>query len=214
MQCEDGVVVLFISRVHFLNESIARYLQNSENMKVFVVSSQEGAEAVALQVSPDLVVVDSSHPEAMATVAAVRAHTATIGVVVLAMCGQDEEFLAWAQIGIRGYVGPESSLRDLASTLRRVGAGEVVCPSRLTARLLNQLAERSNKRATKTGIHALTLREREVVCLLADGLPNKQIAHRLRVTVPTVKNHVHNILGKWDVRSRGEAAASYRRTIR
>ena len=49
--------------------------------------------------------------------------------------------------------------------------------------------------------------------LLADGLPNKLIARRLQVALPTVKNHVHSILDKWDVRSRGEAAARYRRRV-
>ena len=97
--------------------------------------------------------------------------------------------------------------------VRRAGAGEVVCPPRLTALLLNRFADRSTDRTTRAGIHALTPREREIVELLADGLPNKLIARRLHVALPTVKNHVHSILDKWDVRSRGEAAARYRRKV-
>jgi len=207
------MVVLFISHVHFLREAVADFLRSSEDIAVFSASSQESAEAMALQVDPGLVVIDSSHSEAMAVVAAVRARIATVGVVVLAMRDRDEDFLAWADTGICGYVGPESSLCDLASTVRRAGMGEVVCPPRLTALLLNRFADRSSGRAIRAGIHALTFREREVVELLADGLPNKLIARRLRVAVPTVKNHVHSILDKWDVRSRGEAAACYRQKI-
>jgi DNA-binding CsgD family transcriptional regulator len=76
--------------------------------------------------------------------------------------------------------------------------------------LLNRFATRSSERVARAGVHALTTREHEIAGLLADGMSNKLIARRLQVALPTVKNHVHSILEKWDVRSRGEAAARYR----
>lgn len=207
------MVVLFISHVHFLREAVETLLRKSDVSTVHTAFSQESVEAAVAETEPNLVMIDSSHPEAMTIIAAIRARAAAMPVVVMAMRDQDEDFLAWADTGISGYVGPESSARDLVSTVRRAGAGEVICPPRLTALLLNHYADRSTSRATRAGIHALTLREREVVELLADGLPNKLIARRLRVAVPTVKNHVHSILDKWDVRSRGEAAARYRQKV-
>jgi DNA-binding NarL/FixJ family response regulator len=54
---------------------------------------------------------------------------------------------------------------------------------------------------------ALTTREMEVLELISKGYTNQQIAHNLVIEVGTVKNHVHNILEKLNVRSRGEAAA-------
>jgi len=207
------MVVLFISHVHFLREAVEMLLHKNDISAVRTASSKESAQAAVAEIKPNLVMIDSSHPEAMTIIASIRARAAAMPVVVMAMREQDEDFLAWADTGISGYVGPENSARDLVSTVRRAGAGEVVCPPRLTALLLNHYADRSTSRATRAGIHALTLREREVVELLADGLPNKLIARRLRVAVPTVKNHVHSILDKWDVRSRGEAAARYRQKI-
>jgi len=112
-----------------------------------------------------------------------------------------------------GYLEPDTSARDLVATVRRAAAEEVVCPPRLTALLFSRLADRSSGRITRAGIHVLTCREREIAALLADGLSNKLIARRLCVAVPTVKNHIHSILDKWDVRSRGEAAARYRQKI-
>lgn len=208
------MVVLFISHVHFLREAVASLLRGYEGIQVFSAGTEDAAHAVARDAAPELVIIDSSHPQAMAVVAAVRERVANIGVIVLATRDGDEDFLAWADTGIRGYLGPESSIRDIAATVRRAAVGEVVCPPRLAALLLNRLADRSTGRADRAGIHVLTLREREVVELLADGLPNKQIARQLQVAVPTVKNHVHSILDKWDVRSRGEAAARYRQKIR
>ena len=208
------MVILFISHVHFLREAVVMLFQKGKDMQVVTACSERTAEAAATSARPTLAVIDSSHPEAMAVAAAVRRSCAGVGVVVLAMREQDEDFLAWADTGIRGYLGPESSIHDLVTTVRRAGAGEVVCPPRLTALLLNRFADRSAGRMSRTGIHTLTVREREVAELLADGLPNKLIAYRLQVAVPTIKNHVHSILDKWDVRSRGEAAACYRQKIR
>ncbi len=207
------MVILFISHVQFLREAMVAILRGDEGLQAVGAFSHETADAAAIEFSPNIVVIDASHPEGTSLVAAVRAHVPKVSVVVLAMRERDEDFLAWADIGISGYLGPDTSARDLISTVRRAGAGEVVCPPRLTALLLNRFADRSNDRATRAGIHALTPREREIVELLADGLPNKLIARRLRVALPTVKNHVHSILDKWDVRSRGEAAARYRRKI-
>jgi len=207
------MVILFISHVSFLREAMVAILQGDEGLRAIGAFSRETAEKAALEFSPGLVVIDSTHPDGIDLVAAIRAHVPKISVVVLAMRERDEDFLTWADIGISGYLGPDTSASDLISIVRRAGAGEVVCPPRLTALLLNRFADRSSDRATRAGIHALTPREREIVELLADGLPNKLIARRLRVALPTVKNHVHSILDKWDVRSRGEAAARYRRKM-
>ena len=56
----------------------------------------------------------------------------------------------------------------------------------------------------------LTVREREILGLVAEGLSNKQIARRLSIRLSTVKNHVHSIMKKLDVRERGEAVIRLR----
>ena len=204
------MVILFISHVHFLRDALVAILQTGDDQQALGAFSRDTVEAAMSEVVPDLVIIDASHPDGTALVAAVRARAPQVSVIVLGLREQDEDFLAWATIGIAGYLGPDTSARDLLSTVRRAGAGEVVCPPRLTALLLNRFATRANDRATRPGVHTLTAREREIAELLAQGMSNKLIARQLRVALPTVKNHVHSILEKWDVRSRGEAAAYYR----
>ena len=206
------MIILFISQVHFLREALIEVLRGGEGIMAFGAFSRETAEAVTTEFTPNLVVIDSSHPEAMALVSIIRTRLPKVGVVVLATRERDEDFLLWADIGISGYLGPDTSSRDLISTVRRAPPGALVWPPPRTPHIVKPL-DRSNDRATRAGIHALTPREREIMELLADGLPNKLIARRLQVALPTVKNHVHSILDKWDVRSRGEAAARYRRKI-
>jgi len=203
--------ILLISQVRILRDALVTVLQGVPGSQACGAFSRDTVEAALAAFAPAVVVVDAAHPEGAALVATVRAHAVQASVVVLAAGERDEEFLAWADVGISGYLGLDASTDDLLSAMRRVGAGEVVCPSRLTALLLNRFAGRSNERADRAGIFSLTAREQEIAELLADGLSNKLIARRLSVALPTVKNHVHSILEKWDCRSRGEAAARYRR---
>ena len=203
--------ILLIGQVRILRDALVAALQGAYGNQVCGAFSRDTVEAALAAFAPAVVVVDAAHPEGAALVATVRAHVPAASVVVLAAGGRDEEFLAWADVGISGYLELDASAEDLLSAVRRVGAGEVACPPRLTALLLNRFASRSSERADRAGIFSLTAREQEIAELLADGLSNKLIARRLSVALPTVKNHVHSILEKWDCRSRGEAAARYRR---
>lgn len=204
------MVILFISHVRLLREALIAVLNDADGIEAFGASSRDTAEAAALEFAPSLVIIDASHPGAAMLVAAVQARVAKMRVIVLATRERDEDLLTWAKAGVSGYLASDISAQDLISTMCRVAAGETAYPPKLTALLLSQLANRSNDGSTRTGIHALTCREREIAALMADGLSNKLIARRLGIALATTKNHIHSILEKWDVRSRGEAAARYR----
>jgi two-component system, NarL family, nitrate/nitrite response regulator NarL len=79
--------------------------------------------------------------------------------------------------------------------------------------VLGALAALAAERRPKAVLADLTRREREVAVLLEEGLSNKEIAQRLRIEEPTVKNHVHHVLEKLSVRRRGEAASLVRAGI-
>ena len=69
----------------------------------------------------------------------------------------------------------------------------------------------AQERGIPPSLASLTAREREIVALIDEGLSNKEIAHDLSIEVTTVKNHVHNILEKLNVRRRADAAALMRK---
>ena len=210
------MIVLILTRMHFLREMLQQTLSVA-GIPVATDGPEEHRRTDAFdgampETIPSLVLVDSSHPEGFAELAAIRARLGNIMAVVLAVTNRDEDFLAWADIGISGYLEPNTSTDQLIATVRRAAAGEVVCPPRLTSLLLKRFTSQSQSRSLRGGIHDLTARERQVLECLADGLCNKRIARRLHIAESTVKNHVHSILEKCDVRSRGEAAAAYRRS--
>ena len=203
--------VLIISKIHFLREMLIKTL--GPEWDSIAVNNNDAEFLNFVDASPpDVAIVDSSHPEGFTLVSALRSRFPNVNIVVLAVANRDEDFIAWAKIGISGYVEPDTSIDALVTSIRRSAAGEVVCPPRMTALLLNRFGEYSNAGPAKGGLHGLTSREREVLELLAEGLSNKLIARRLRIAEATVKNHVHSILEKWNLRSRGEAAACFRQS--
>lgn len=206
--------VVVVCHVHFLRDALIETLRCTGDIHALGAFCYESAETAMAASPPSLVVVESSHPEGATLVSTIRERFPKVAVVVLSMRELDEEFLAWAGIGIAGYLGPDTSAISLVSALRRAAAGDVICTQRLNTLLLTKFADRSADRSGdrigRANIDVLTPREREIAALLAEGMSNKLIARRLSVALPTVKNHVHSILDKWDVRSRGEAAARYR----
>ena len=128
-------------------------------------------------------------------------------VVALAVRDQDQDIVAWAEHGAKGIVTRQASFDDLLHAIRATTRDECGCSPRVAAALLRRVAVVAAERRSVTPYAALTLREREVVELLIEGLSNKEIAARLMLGVSTVKNHVHNVLSKVQARTRSEAVA-------
>ena len=131
----------------------------------------------------------------------------------MALKNCDSEFIEWASIGIAGYIEADTPRERVIATIARIVQGDIIYPDHLSNLLLTYLARRSPVSRHRSNIEQLTARERDIIGLLADGQANKQIAHRLGIADATVKNHVHSILEKLNLRSRGEAAAYFRNSL-
>jgi DNA-binding NarL/FixJ family response regulator len=130
--------------------------------------------------------------------------------VALVAPDMEVDLLDWAGAGVSGFLSTEASPRQLVEVLRRAARGESPCsPDVADAFLTRAREERARPRASAD---SLTTREGQIAEFVAEGWSNKAIASRLSIELATVKNHVHSILEKLSVRSRGEAAAKLRRT--
>jgi DNA-binding NarL/FixJ family response regulator len=105
----------------------------------------------------------------------------------------------------------DDSLEDLVEIVRATQEGKVFVSPQIAAAMMERLSDLAQMFAgvenNLTDTTALTSREMEVLELISKGYTNQQIAQNLVIEVGTVKNHVHNILEKLNVSSRGEAAA-------
>ena len=126
-----------------------------------------------------------------------------VGSLVMLTGQADSGVLAAAlESGCSGFVTKDGNLRDLASAIRGVLAGEVRVPQKL----ITQLAAYLRPRPVATGSD-LTRREFEVLRLLAEGHSTSAIVAELVLSIHTVRNHIRNILMKLNAQSRLEAVA-------
>jgi DNA-binding NarL/FixJ family response regulator len=128
-----------------------------------------------------------------------------VSVIGLGVGDSDAEMLACAEVGITGFVTPHASLEELVAVVKKVAQGEAIYSPQLAGRLVRRLAALSADQQPAPPQVPLTIREREIAALLEQHLSNKEIATTLGIEVATVKNHIHNLLHKLNVRRRFEA---------
>jgi DNA-binding NarL/FixJ family response regulator len=158
----------------------------------------------------DVVLLDMGMPESLAAVRTVAASGRPVKVVALGISETRGDVVSCAEAGVRGYVCRESSLEDLVAAVQCAVNGELHCPPRIAAALMDSVARLAARVTGDDGVQ-LTDRELEIAELLDQGLGNRDIARRLHITVATVKVHVHHILEKLGTCRRGEATAKLRR---
>jgi DNA-binding NarL/FixJ family response regulator len=165
----------------------------------------ESLDRVA-ELNVDVVLLDTATARAVELVRRLR-ETTPVKTVLFAVDNDESAIIASAEAGVAGYLASDASFDELTTTLMRVTRGEVHCPPMVATALMRHLQEASASAREHPCLVGLTAREHEVLTLIDAGLSNKEVAVRLRIEVATVKNHVHHLLEKLKVTSRGAAAA-------
>ncbi len=159
---------------------------------------------------PDIVLLDFglADNDSLSLTATVRQEVPAARVIVMGLLPAQEDIADYVRAGASGFIMKDASFEDFFATIEAVAAGAQVLPSALTTTLFSQIVQNvPGSKAKALELVRLTIREREIVDLLGEGLSNKDIAKRLNIAVHTVKSHVHNVLEKLALRSRLEVAA-------
>ncbi|MBK4216480.1 response regulator transcription factor [Paracoccus caeni] len=157
----------------------------------------------------DAILVDIRHDTRGDAAGGVRsAFDASCGrpVIALGLDSDDCALLASVEAGAAGCVTCEQSIDDLVAIVRAAISGELACPPRIGRMIQTRLLELSQTRQETERLAQLSQREHHVLSLLSNRQSNKQIARELGLEISTIKNHVHNIIVKLNVRNRTEAA--------
>ena len=176
----------------------------------FEVVAQAGSLSEARRVleNIDLAVVDLSLPDGNGTelVGELQAANPHGMVLILTASAKREAYARAVEAGAAGVLNKSASITSVIEAARRLTAGEAVLSTNEIAELIRLAgSQREQDRETRRAIESLTLREREVLRLLAEGLSDKEIAERLYVGSGTVRTHVVNIFAKLGVHSRLQA---------
>jgi DNA-binding NarL/FixJ family response regulator len=136
-----------------------------------------------------------------------RAKYPELKVILLGSEESDDKVVDCLEAGASGYLIRNQPLADLRFAIGVVARGEIACTPRVAHALFQRLASlgRERRRREKLDFLTLTPRELEILWLIADDLSNQEIAHKLFLSVHTVKNHVHKILETLGVHSRRAA---------
>ena len=178
-------------------------------------ASAPDALTIARARQPDAAIVDVSFCESMELIRALRVESASTCIIAFAVREDITTILEYAEAGADGFVTPQSSrsTEELARNSSKERSPEnCSVPPRLAAAQLLRRAEHPHDQAEERVVRrrcpvarALTIREGQVFGLTRQGLSNKGIASALNISEATVKNHVHHVLEKLQVSTRGQA---------
>ena len=209
--------LLIISDIRLYCEGLSEILGQLDSVCVVgTASNVDDAIREIERCSPDVVLQDMTMKASCLAIRHVTTSCPNARIVALAVPEDENNIFACAEAGISGYIAREASLDELLHAVQGVVKGELYCPPRIAASLMSKIkilntpvkksSEETKKQPADSILHSLTQRERQIAGLVADGLSNKLIARHLSIEVSTVKNHVHNVLVKMGVDSRGQAA--------
>jgi DNA-binding NarL/FixJ family response regulator len=201
----DSISVLVVDDHAVVREGLRSFLELQEGIEV-VGEAADGEAAVraAEAWQPDVVLMDLVMPrlDGVGAMRELRRRLPSARVIVLTSFPDDDRLLPAIQAGAAGYLLKNADPQEVVRAVRAAHAGEALLDPGVAARLLEAIAQRPDSEPAER----LTPREREVLALIARGMPNKLIARELQISEKTVKTHVGHVLAKLGVTDRTQAA--------
>jgi DNA-binding NarL/FixJ family response regulator len=208
----DKTRILIADDHRIVAEGIATFLSHESDFEV-LGSATDGRKAISMLKSlhPDIIILDLSMPDLDGIEAAyeIRSFDQHVQILIYTMSVTKAHVTAVFKAGVGGYVLKSEPLEELLMALRALKEGATFY-SRPVQRILQEhikeleLGEANNASPAQKGIATLSVREKEVFILLADGFTVKEIAHRLSISPKTVESHKYNIMDKLNLNSIAE----------
>jgi DNA-binding NarL/FixJ family response regulator len=185
-----------------IRDGLGRLIEALEDIEL-VGAAANGAEAVArcAELTPDVVLMDLDMPvlDGIEATRQVMLAQPTTAVLVLTSFSDRPRIMGALEAGACGYLLKDVDAGAVADAIRAAARGESPLDPRAARTILDA-------RSAPDPLAGLSEREREVLGLLVDGLPNKLIARRLQISEKTVKSHLTRIFRELDVTDRTQAA--------
>jgi len=213
---DDSVRVFLLIENRLLGETLDRLFHKRPDF--CLVGRCSAAETGAIDVRNlqcDVLVLDHLRMASLRDVLSDNGEQAAARprIVLISMEENEEQFFTAIRSGISAYLLKDASADDVVAAVRAATRGEAVCPPRLCFALFQCMA----RIALETPVQnwerpkaVLTIRQQQLIALVAKGLTNKEIATQLNLSEYTIRNHIHRIMKQVEVGSRGEAVQAIR----
>jgi DNA-binding NarL/FixJ family response regulator len=206
--------VFLLIENRLLRQALPRLLRKRSDLLVVGQSGHsEAASCQVLDAQCDVLITDSFQTSWLpVSIARGRAGQTALKAVLIGMESDEDQFMAAVRSGVTGYLLKDASASDIVAAVRAVFRGEAVCPPELCFTLFQFVAHTVREISVQGPAPRpdLTLRQQQLVGLVAKGLTNKEIASRLSLSEFTVRNHIHRILKQVDAGSRSKAVETIR----
>jgi len=203
---ENCIQVLIVDDHAIVREGQRALIETEPNMEV-VGEAKDGFEATEMAISlhPDVILMDLHMPrkEGIEAIKEIKAENPEARILVLTSFTEDEKVYAAIKAGAMGYVLKDSSPQEIMAAIRQIHQGESSMNHIIAEKLMREIQRSSDLPPTA---EPLTVREVEVLKLLALGMSNQDIADKLVISERTVRTHVSNILSKLHLANRTQAA--------
>ena len=210
----SSIRVFLLIENRLLREALFRLFRKRSD--ILVVGQDRQAAVTARQVLDtrcDVLVIDSCEVNWLAASIAIESDgQAAFKAILIGMESAEEQFMTAVRSGVMGYLLKDASASDVVAAVRAVFQGEAVCPPQLCSILFRFVAHMVEEKpvARSASRPDLTLRQQQLIALVAKGLTNKEIASHLNLSEFTVRNHIHRILKQVDAGSRSQAVETIR----
>jgi DNA-binding NarL/FixJ family response regulator len=212
---EDRIRILIVDDQVLFRVGIAQILSGLDDLEV-VAEAEDSRSAIdaALEVSPNIVLMDLSlpHPGGIETTARIKRELPSTAVIVLAAQEDEDALFEAIKAGAAAFIVKDVAPDDLVSVIRRVAGGEYLINDKVfsqpsvASRVLKEFRELAVYGQDAAPIFApLSPREVQILDNIAQGMTNKQVAYTLTISEQTVKNHMSSILRKLSVNDRTQA---------
>jgi DNA-binding NarL/FixJ family response regulator len=199
------LIRIILADDHAVMRSGLRLLLEQQKDFEIVGEASDGREAVKLAetLKPDIAVLDITMPNLNGIEAArqITAKQLGVSIVVLSMHADESFVLRALKAGARGYLLKESPEADFINAIRMVSEGKSFFSPTVSRMLVEDYVRQLQDKDIEDSYELLTLREREILQLIAEGKSNKEIANMLFLSLYTVETHRSNILEKLNLHS-------------
>lgn len=184
-------------------DGLRAMLEQQSNMEV-IGEAENGREAIrlAMDLAPDVIVMDISMPE-LNGIEATRQICEDLPetkVIALSMYSDRRYVIGMIKAGVSGYLLKNCAFDELVSAIESVANNESFLSPRIADTVMKDYTH-ILEQGEESGVFALSAREREVLQLIAEGLPTRQIAENIHVSVKTVETHRQQIMRKLNAKS-------------